>query len=128
MLGLSSEKIIDEQIDALLRYLSRNFTSEFSQMQNELSSVRLASAKFNCYKKYFDMIKSNIADQEFKDMLPLVDRVSFQVYANFTRITRNGLAHPSDTKMERIEVLMIFISFIKYCQIQYGFIDYYMNH
>lgn len=61
-------------------------------------------------------------------MLPLVDRVAFEVYANFTRITRNGLAHPSDTKMERIKVLMIFISFIKYCQIHYGFIDYYMNH
>jgi hypothetical protein len=128
MLGLSSEKIIDEQIDALLGYLSRNFTIEFSQMQTELSSIRLASAKFNCYKKYFDMIKDNVSDQLFKDMLPLVDRVAFQVYTNFTRITRNGLAHPSDTKMERIEVLMIFISFIKYCQTQYGFIDYYINH
>lgn len=91
MLGLSSEKIIDEQIDALLGYLSRHFTNEFSQTQAELANIRIASA-------------------------------------NFTRITRNGLAHPSDTKMERIEVLMIFISFIKYCEIQYGFIDYYINH
>lgn len=128
MLGLSSEKIIDEQIDALLGYLSRHFTNEFSQMQAELANIRTASAKFNCYKKYFDMIKNNVSDQTFKNMLPMVDRVAFQAYANFTRITRNGLAHPSDTKMERIEVLMIFISFIKYCQIQYGFIDYYINH
>ncbi|NYB72815.1 hypothetical protein HZF24_01525 [Sedimentibacter hydroxybenzoicus DSM 7310] len=128
MLGLSSEKILDEQIDALLRYLYRNYTDEFSLMQTEVSNIRFASAKFNCYKKYFDMIKNNISDQTFKDMLPLVDRVSFQAYANFTRITRNGLAHPSDTKMERIEVLMIFISFIKYCQTQYGFINYYINN
>lgn len=128
MLGLSSEKIIDEQIAALLGYLSRNFANEFSQMQTELSSIRLASAKFNCYKKYFDIIKNNVSDQTFKDMLPLVDRVAFQVYTNFTRITRNGLAHPSDTKMERIEVLMIFISFIKFCQTQYGFTDYYINN
>lgn len=128
MLGLSSEKIIDEQNDALLGYLSRNFTNEFLQMQTELSNSRFASAKFNCYKKYFDMIRNNVSDQVFKDMLPLVDRVAFQVYANFTRITRNELSHPSDTKMERIEVLMIFISFIKYCQTQYGFIDYYINH
>lgn len=128
MLGLSSEKIVDEQIDALLGYLSRNFTNEFSQMQTELYSIRLASAKFNCYKKYFDVIKNNVSDQMFRDMLPLVDKVAFQAYANFTRITRNELAHPSETKMERIEVLMIFISFIKYCQIQYGFIDYYINH
>lgn len=55
------------------------------------------------------MIRNNVSDQVFKDMLPLVDRVAFQVYANFTRITINELSHPSDTKMERIEVLMIFI-------------------
>lgn len=128
MLGLSSERIIDEQIEALLGYLSRNFNNEFLQMQAELSGVRLMSDKYNCYKKYFDLIKNRVPDQIFKDMLPLVDRVAFQAYANFTRITRNGLAHPSDTKMERMDVLMIFISFIKYCQIQYGFIDYYINH
>lgn len=128
MLGLSSEKIIDEQIDALLDYLSRNFPDENSEMQHELASIRAASHKFNCYKKYFDMIKKNVSDPIFRDMLPMVDQVAFQVYANFTRITRNGLAHPTDTKMERIEVLMIFISFIKFCQIQYGFIDYYRSH
>lgn len=111
MLGLSSEKIVDEQIDTLLGYLSRHFSNEHSQMQTELSSIRLASAKFNCYKKYFEKIKNNVIDQGL-----------------ITRITRNELAHPSDTKMERIEVLMIFISFIKYCQTQYGFIDYYINH
>ncbi|SUY47682.1 Uncharacterised protein [Clostridium putrefaciens] len=128
MLGLSSEKIIDEQIDALLGYLSRNFTNEFLHMQTALSSIRFASDKFNCYKEYFNRIKNNVSNQKFKDMLPLVDRVAFQVYTNFTRITRNELAHPSDTKMERIEVLMIFISFVKYCHTQYAFIDYYINH
>lgn len=128
MLGLSSEKIIDEQIDALLGYLSRNFNNEFLQMQSELPNVRLASDKFRCYKKYFDLIKNRISDQVFKDMLPLVDRVAFQAYANFTRITRNELTHPSDTKMERTDVLMIFISFIKYCQTQYGFKNFYTYH
>lgn len=128
MLGLASEKIIVENLEALLGYLSRNFNTEFLQMQSELVNIRTASGKFNCYKKYFDKIKNNVSDLKFKEMLPMVDKVAFQTYANFTRITRNELAHPSDTKMERIEVLMIFISFIKYCQIQYGFIDYYINH
>lgn len=66
MLGLSSEKIIDEQIDALLGYLSRNFTNEYAQMQTEISSIRMASAKFSCYKKYFDLIKNNVQDQHLK--------------------------------------------------------------
>ncbi len=61
-------------------------------------------------------------------MLPLMDGVAIESYANFTRITRNGLANPSDTKLERMEVLMIFISFVKYCEVQYGFKDYYDNH
>lgn len=128
MLGLASEKIIDEKLDALLGFLSRNFNTEFLQMQSELANIRMASGKFNCYKKYFDKIKNNVSDLEFKKMLPTVDKVAFQTYANFTRITRNELAHPSDTKMERIEVLMIFISFIKFCQIQYWIIDYYINN
>lgn len=128
MLGISSEKIIDEQIKALLDYLCRNFTKDFSQMKKECNTFKYVSDKFKVYKKYFYRIKSMISDHEFEKMLPQVDTVAFQVYTNFTRITRNELAHPSDTKMERIEVLMIFISYIKYCQIQYGFIDYYNKH
>lgn len=128
MLGLSNEKIIDELISSLLGFLSRNYPTEHNQMSNALTSARTASAKYNCYTQYFSVIKNRIQDQTFKDMLPLMDGVAIESYANFTRITRNGLAHPSDTKMERMEVLMIFISFVKYCEVQYGFKDYYDNH
>lgn len=78
--------------------------------------------------KYLDLVKGKVTNLDFKKLLPEMDSVAKQVYTNFTRITRNSLAHPSDTKMERIEVLMIFISFIKYCETQYGFIDYFVNH
>jgi len=128
MLGLSSEKIIQEQIDALMGYLSRIYPVEHTQMQNDLPSAINASKKYDIYIKYYNLIKNRITDQDFVDMKPRMDRVATQVYANFTRITRNGLAHPSDTKMERIEVLMIFISFIKYCETQYGFINYFTRH
>ena len=128
MLGLSNEKIIDELISALLDFLSRNYPTEHGQMANALTSARIASAKYNCYTQYFAIIKNRVQDQAFKDMLPLMDAVAIESYANFTRITRNGLAHPSDTKMKRMEVLMIFISFVKYCEVQYGFKDYFDNH
>ena len=49
-----------------------------------------------------------------------MDNLATESFANFTRIIRNALSHPLDTKMESIEVLMIFISFVKYCEIQYG--------
>lgn len=128
MLGLSSEKIIDEQIDSLSGFFSRNYTMEYGQMVTELSAVRTASSKYLLFVKYLDIVKKRITNQNFKKLLPEMDSVAKQVYTNFTRITRNSLAHPSDTKMERIEVLMIFISFIKYCETQYGFINYFVNH
>lgn len=128
MLGLSSEKIIEEQVHSLLGFLHRNYITEHGQMQAELQTAINASAKYTLFIKYLDLIKGRIVDQDFKKLLPEMDKVAKQVYTNFTRITRNSLAHPSDTKMERIEVLMIFISFIKYCETQYGFIDYFINH
>lgn len=42
MLGLSSEKIIDEQVDSLLGFLNRNYTAEYGQMITELPSARSA--------------------------------------------------------------------------------------
>lgn len=128
MLGLSSEKIIDEQVDSLLGFLCRNYVVEYGQMNTELPASRTASSKYALFIKYLDLIKGRVTNQNFKKLLPGMDSVAKQVYTNFTRITRNSLAHPSDTKMERIEVLMIFISFIKYCETQYGFIDYFVNH
>lgn len=128
MLGLSSEKIIEEQIDALSAYLLGNHPDKHSKMQGELLKARTASDKYLIFSEYFQSIKKKIPDQEFKDMLYLMDSVSTMVYTNFTRITRNELAHPFDIRMERIEVLMIFISFIKYCKTQYGFINYFLNN
>lgn len=128
MLGLSSEKIIDEQIVSLLDFLCRNYTTESEKMIVELPEARTASAKYTLFVKFLDLVKGRVTDQNFKKLLPEMDSVAKQVYTNFTRITRNGLSHPSDTKMERIEVLMIFISFIKYCETQYGFIEYFVNH
>lgn len=128
MPGLSSEKIIDEQIVGLKGFLSRNYQAKHTHMLTDLSKVYKASEKYSIYIKYIVQLKKCETTNEFKKLVPKMDKVSTQVYTNFTRITRNELAHPTDTKMERIEVLMIFISFIKYCETQYGFIDYFINH
>ena len=128
MLGLASEKIINEQIDSILQFLNNRFTIEYGQMSGELISARPISSKYSIYIKYLNLIKGRISDPQFTALLPEMDRLAQNVYANFTRITRNGLAHPSDTRMERIEVLMIFISFVKYCKTQYAFISYFLSH
>jgi hypothetical protein len=128
MLGLSSERIIQEQLDALKDFLSRNYSAEYAQMMGKLPKAIMASDKYALYKEFFDLIKNKVTEQDFKNVKLSMDRIATQVYANFTRITRNSLAHPSETKMERFEVLMIFISFIKYCETQYSFISYYLTH
>lgn len=128
MLGLANENIIIESSDTLLKYLDFNDLEEYGSMKKELDASRTASERFSFYKKFFNKIKGKISDSEFKAMLPLNDNSAFESYSNFTRITRNQLSHPSETQMERIEVLMIFISFIKYCETQYGFIDYFKDN
>ena len=128
MIGLSSEQIIKEQIDAIMQYLGRNYPAEKVQMETELASKRNISEKYSVYMKYFNLIKRRTTDASFCTMIPQMDVLAQSVYANFTRITRNGLAHPTDTRMERIEVLMIFIAFVKYCKTQYSFINYFITH
>lgn len=128
MLGLASEKIINEQIDSILLFFNNSFTDEHGQMSGELISARTISSKYSIYIKYLNLIRGRIVDPQFTVLLPEMDRLAQNVYANFTRITRNGLAHPADTRMERIEVLMIFISFVKYCKSQYSFINYFLSH
>ena len=128
MLGLSSEKMIDEQIDSLAGYLSRNFIVEHKQFLDGQLKAKNVSDKYNLFINSFGEVKKKNTDPSFKKISLEMDSVAQKVYLNFTRITRNGLAHPSDTKMERIEVLMIFISFIKYCETQYALSDYFLTH
>jgi len=128
MLGLSSETIINEQLISLADYLKRYHSVEFEQMLVDRMKVKNASDKYNVFDKYFGLLKQKVSDQDFKKITLQIDKVAQKVYLNFTRITRNGLAHPSDTRMDRIEVLMVFISFIKYCETQYALIDYFISH
>lgn len=125
MLGLASERIILEKIESFIGYLSVNYEVEYLKVKEDLDKRRKISGKLECYEEHFERLKSRIQDIEFKDMLPLLDSVSTKTYRNFVRITRNELVHPTEVKMERIEVLMIFISYVKYCKVQYGLIDYF---
>ena len=128
MLGLASEVIINKQISALTSYLGVYAPEKKEEMVNELDKNMNISNKYSIYIKYFDFIKKSITADTFKSLLPQMDKCAMTSYANFVRITRNQLAHPNDTSMERLEVLMIFISFVKYCETQYAFINFFKNN
>ncbi|WP_283608438.1 hypothetical protein [Faecalispora anaeroviscerum] len=129
MLGLANETIINKLIEALSAFLdSNNYIEIKNNMERQLNGIWMASKKYDIYQDYLAQTKKKHDDQAFKKLFGKLDSLSSKVYANFTRITRNDLSHPSQVKMERIEVLMIFISFIKYCETQYDFINYFTTH
>lgn len=125
MIGLANETIMQEQINALSLFLGSIRPNLKSEMDNKLHKEISISRKYSIYQDYIDKCKAFHKEREFLDLFSKNDKLSARVYANFTRITRNELSHPSQVKMERIEVLMILMTFIRYCEIQYEFINYF---
>lgn len=131
MLGLANEKIMKGQISSLLEFVKKYYNSEYQKMERELDKEINISNKYEIYTKYFNAIKGKEKrnpknnKKNFSEITSLMDKLSSTLYANTVRITRNSMSHPNELKMERTEVLMLFISFIKYCEIQYEFINYF---
>lgn len=127
MLGLANETIMIQQINAISSFLGLINSSLKTEMNNRLDKEKSISGKYSIYQDYLYKLKKEHEDKEFKKLFSRNDKLSAKVYADFARISRNELSHPSQVKMERIEVLMILIAFIKYCEIQYEFINYFNN-
>ena len=123
MLGLANEQIIEELLSGIHRVLLDDKKQKFEQQLKQ--DGKTASAKYRIYLDYYNQIKSDITDSSMDRAKAEMDRLAQQVYTNFIRIIRNEMAHPNDLRMDRTEVLMTFISFVKYCETQYKFIKYY---
>ncbi len=128
MLGLAGEVIINSMIVSFLKFLDKHLPSVKASIDTELCNVWQVSKKYSIYDTYLKKCKRQYNDSGFLTLFSKMDSLASQVYSNFLRITRNELSHPSDLKMDRIEVLMIFVSFIKYCEIQYEFINHYKSN
>lgn len=98
---------------------------EKAEMIDKLKTDQKASNKYRVYLEYYKKVKKTISTPDMAQAKAQMDNSAQALYTNFTRITRNDLAHPSEVRMDRIETLMIFISFVKYCKTQYKFINYF---
>lgn len=125
MLGLANEKIIQELCTSLVMFLD---DANKKKLSEELMEKHKASQQYDLYLKYYKLIKDKIVGKDMWQAKLEMDKPAQTLYTNFTRITRNDLVHPSDVKMDRVEVLMIFIAFVKYCKTQYRFINYFNKH
>ncbi|MEH7412748.1 hypothetical protein [Priestia megaterium] len=125
-IGLAGETIVEELSSSFLDFLKKNDTALSVSYQTELEQPRITvSVKFTKYLDYQKKYLKNNRDVGLSALKPKLDNSSSEIYATFTRLTRNTVSHPNEIIMDRIKVLMFFLSFVDYCELQYLFINYY---
>lgn len=101
MLGLAGEYLATKLIEKIDAFLLKNR---------------------NIFTSY---ISDRVTKQE-SNLSTLLDGAAKAVYATYLRLTRNELAHPSGLKMDRIECLTLMTGYIKYCETQHKYLDFYI--
>ena len=106
----------------------------YSRYLSELGSKKKISDKYSIYEKYLSRIqdkKKSDGTYQYLDLNSfkrLIDIPAKSVYATFLRLTRNEVAHPSQLKVEKNEALVLYISYLKYCEIQHKYLMFYQNN
>lgn len=132
MLGLAGEYLADRLINAMRSFLSKMEPTLFSQFDTALSGKDKISQRYAEYENILkEVVKAkdqqgNIKYSALKALQPTLDVAAKAIYATFLRLTRNELAHPTATKMDKIECLTMMVCFIKYCETQHNYLDFYI--
>ncbi len=134
MLGLAGEYLADKLIDAMGAFLDKNEETLSAQFSKDLSGLTQISKKYDKYEKILSEVlkqkdgAGNCKYPTLKLLSPRLDIPAKTVYATFLRLTRNELAHPANIKMDRIECMTMLISYIKYCETQHQYLDFYTSN
>jgi len=123
MIGLSSEVIIElliKEFSELLGKSRYNFEPKSSLQlngktlkdffDNKIKKEDKISKKYKIFTYVFDGIK-NIPD----NLVNIIDKSARDSFFTFLRLNRNEVTHCLEVKKDNTEVLLLFISFIKYC-------------
>jgi len=123
MLGLASEYLATSLIASMLNFLTKNEPLELIAFQKALKGKTKISQE---YEKY-EVSLANISKKypTLVSLFPRIDNPAKVVYSTFLRLTRNELAHPALTKMDKMECLSLLIAYVKYCQTQHAYLDFY---
>jgi hypothetical protein len=125
MVGLANEFIIEEVIKNYIIYLDIKNKDEKIKFENSILKINKISQKYSKYLISVDNIKNK--DKDLKEIQINLDKLATNTFMSYMRLTRNELSHPANLKTDRITTLMIFISFVSYCERQYKFINYYKS-
>ncbi|WP_417900106.1 hypothetical protein ABN702_07580 [Bacillus haimaensis] len=124
--GLGGETIVEELTSSFLGFLKQNDNTLALSFEQDIEKPRITiSMKYTKYLEYQKKYLRNNQDAGLRALTPKLDNSSSEIYATFTRLTRNSISHPNEIVMDRIKVLMFFLTFVDYCEIQYLFINYY---
>lgn len=134
MLGLAGEYLAIRLIDAMDAFLAKNDTTKHAIFIQKLTGKQKISQRYTEYEtilKSVEREKDGSGQDKYpqlKALSPNLDQSAKAIYASFLRLTRNELAHPSSVRMDRIECLTLFISFIKYCDTQHKYLDFFVSN
>ena len=127
-IGLAGEVIIEELANNFELFLQKNNPSLHATYKSDLAKDWKISHKHTKYIEYRNKYIKISNDAALKSLTGKLDKSSSSIYATFTRLTRNSVTHPNDIIMDRMKVLMFFITFVDYCELQYNFINYYRDN
>lgn len=134
MIGLAGEYLAIQLIVAMDSFLGKNETAIQTQFKNELSGKIMISQRYAVYENILKAVlkkKDTAGNEKYPSLTalnPTLDGAAKAIYATFLRLTRNELAHPAAIRMSKIECLTMLVSFIKYCQTQHNYLDFYISN
>lgn len=134
MLGLAGEYLAGRLIEAFGGFLCKNEPALKAPYDAALAGKKVISTRYAEYERVLRDVEKlkdsakNAKYQVLNNYAPLLDIPAKTVYATYLRLTRNELAHPSKVQMDRIECLTMLIGFVKYCETQHKYLDFFVSN
>ena len=72
--------------------------------------LKIAS-RFEKYNEYIEMLEGFPLD-----VTAYIEKSSRKIFADYLRLNRNEVGHPSDIRKDQTETLLLMLGFIKYCE------------
>lgn len=124
MIGLASETLVELMIKEFICLCEKKNYEANTELNKKISNTTVVayleknikektpiSTKYVIFEEVFNGIKN--MDSELKR---ITDTASRSTFINCLRVNRNEVAHPGVIKKDESEVLLLFIGFIKYCE------------
>ena len=134
MLGLAGEYLAQQLISSLGDFIKNKENSLYSDYSLKISQKEKISTKYSVYDKFLTKLEKLTQTDgcakypHLQSLKGSLDVPTKSVFATFLRLTRNEVAHPTSFKLEKSATLMIFITYIKYCEIQHKYLSFYKTN